>query len=142
MSAVDWAAAASAAALLAVACALFAVVTAESAEAWAALTALLVALSWLPFTASVLVASTSPALRLVICRVDPTAPTETVLASSAIDPCPSATALVAPLITRLFAPIALLLAGAAAAPLPIATLLVPSASALSPNAFDPPSATL
>ena len=47
--------------------------------------------SWAPFTASVEVALIVPAETLTILRVAPAAPTETVLATLATEPAPSAT---------------------------------------------------
>jgi hypothetical protein len=49
--------------------------------------------SWPPFTASVLPADSVPAATLTILRSLPTSPTETVLATLATEPAPSATEL-------------------------------------------------
>ena len=59
------------------------------------LTLVLVANNWLPFTTSLLLADSVPAATLTILRSLPTEPTDTVFATSATEPLPSATALLA-----------------------------------------------
>ncbi|MNV98368.1 hypothetical protein D3C71_1936120 [compost metagenome] len=76
-------------------CAAAAVVFAASAAVWALVTLVLVELSCLPVTASVLVVDRRASSTFTTRLLAPLVPTETVLASVAIEPRPSATALFA-----------------------------------------------